>query len=70
MRSAAASSRSRVFSNLTAMESRIHLFPNTQAAATNLSRRMVGQAPYVVNAGLTYTSPPRVDGHAAVQPRR
>jgi TonB-dependent receptor len=45
-----------MFSNLTVMRSRIHLFEDTQASATNLSRRMVGQAPYVVNAGLTYRS--------------
>ena len=44
------------FSNLTLMKSTIHLFKDTQASATNLSRRMVGQAPYVVNAGLTYSS--------------
>ncbi|MEO7456204.1 MAG: TonB-dependent receptor [Gemmatimonadaceae bacterium] len=43
-------------SNVTVMQSRIHLYENTQAAATNLSRRMVGQAPYVINTGLTYTS--------------
>jgi hypothetical protein len=36
------------------MESEIELDPNTQASATNLKRRMVGQAPYVLNAGLTY----------------
>ncbi|MDP9205131.1 MAG: TonB-dependent receptor [Gemmatimonadota bacterium] len=45
-----------LFSNLTVMKSTIHLFKDTQASATNLSRRMVGQAPYVVNAGLTYAS--------------
>ncbi len=44
------------FSNVTVMQSQIHLFDSTQAAATNLNRRMVGQAPYVLNAGLTYTS--------------
>lgn len=44
------------FSNVTVMKSQIHLFPNTLAAATNLSRPMVGQAPYVANAGLTYAS--------------
>ncbi len=43
-------------SNVTVMQSRIHLYENTQAAATNLSRRMVGQAPYVINTGLTWTS--------------
>jgi len=45
-----------VFSNLTVMQSTIHLFKDSQASATNLSRRMVGQAPYVVNAGITYAS--------------
>ena len=45
-----------VFSNATVMRSQIHLFDSTQAAATNLSRAMVGQAPYVLNAGLTYSS--------------
>ena len=44
------------FSNVTVMQSQIHLYKATQAAATNLNRRMVGQAPYVLNAGLTYTS--------------
>ena len=43
------------FTNVTLMESRIHL-GETEASATNKSRRMVGQAPYVINAGLTYTS--------------
>ena len=38
------------------MESQIHLFDSTQASATNLNRRMVGQAPYVINTGLTYAS--------------
>lgn len=45
-----------LFSNLTVMKSTIHLFSDTQASATNLSRAMVGQAPYVVNAGFTYAS--------------
>jgi hypothetical protein len=36
------------------MQSQIHLYDSTEASATNLSRRMVGQAPYVFNAGLTY----------------
>jgi outer membrane receptor protein involved in Fe transport len=44
------------FSNVTVMESQIHLFDSTKASATNLSRRMVGQAPYVLNTGLTYAS--------------
>jgi TonB-dependent receptor len=42
------------FTNVTVMESRIHLGTDTRASATNTSRRMVGQAPYVVNGGLTY----------------
>ena len=42
------------FVNATLMQSRIALSPDTRASATNLERRMVGQAPYVVNAGLTY----------------
>ena len=46
-----------VFTNATVMRSQIHLFDSTQAAATNLSRSMVGQAPYVLNAGLTYAEP-------------
>jgi TonB-dependent receptor len=45
-----------VFVNATAMESQIHLAKSSQAAATNLRRRMVGQAPYVLNTGLTYAS--------------
>ena len=46
-----------IFANATLMRSRIELAPNTVASATNLSRRMVGQAPYVLNTGLTYSSP-------------
>jgi hypothetical protein len=42
------------FVNATLMQSRIALSPDTRASATNLERRMVGQAPYVVNAGFTY----------------
>ena len=48
-----------VFANATLMRSRIELAPNTAASATNISRRMVGQAPYVLNTGVTYTSPGR-----------
>lgn len=44
------------FTNATVMQSQIHLGHDTKAAATNLNRRMVGQAPYVINAGLTYAS--------------
>jgi outer membrane receptor protein involved in Fe transport len=42
-----------VFTNVTVMESTIEL-GETTASATNKHRRMVGQSPYVVNAGLTY----------------
>jgi outer membrane receptor protein involved in Fe transport len=45
------------FANLTLMQSRITLAANTQASATNLERRMVGQAPYVLNSGLTWVNP-------------
>ena len=44
------------FANGTVMQSQIRLAEGTQAVATNLNRRMVGQAPYVVNTGLTYSS--------------
>ncbi|HEY3285710.1 MAG TPA: TonB-dependent receptor [Gemmatimonadaceae bacterium] len=44
------------FANLTVMQSRIELAANTQASATNLKRRMVGQAPYVLNSGLTWVN--------------
>jgi outer membrane receptor protein involved in Fe transport len=44
------------FANLTVMQSRIELPANTQASATNLKRRMVGQAPYVLNSGLTWVN--------------
>jgi hypothetical protein len=46
-----------IFSNLTMMHSEISLGDSSGANATNLRRRMVGQAPYVANAGLMYTSP-------------
>ena len=45
-----------VFSNVTVMRSEIDL-GDQQAAATNRARRMVGQAPYVVNAGASYATP-------------
>ena len=44
-----------VFSNLTLMRSEINLGEN-KAAATNPKRQMVGQAPYVLNVGLSYAS--------------
>jgi TonB-dependent receptor len=45
-----------LFSNVTVMRSEIDLGA-AQSAATNVKRRMVGQAPYVVNLGLGYLSP-------------
>ena len=44
-----------VFSNATFMRSEIDL-GDQQSAATNRERKMVGQAPYVVNAGAIYTN--------------
>lgn len=44
-----------VFSNLTLMRSEIDLGAN-QTSATNPKRRMVGQAPYVLNVGVAYAS--------------
>jgi outer membrane receptor protein involved in Fe transport len=46
-----------VFANTTLMKSRINTTNSTLSALTNDERPMVGQAPYVVNAGITYTSP-------------
>ena len=45
------------FSNVTLMSSTVMLDTTRGLAVTDRSRRMVGQAPYVVNAGLTYASP-------------
>ncbi len=45
-----------LFANVTVMHSEIRLGEDTKASATNRTRRMVGQAPYVINTGLTYTS--------------
>ena len=42
------------FTNATVMRSRIHLGADSLSSATNPDRPMVGQAPYVLNAGLTY----------------
>ena len=42
-----------LFSNVTVMESEIDL---ANVAASNPNRAMVGQAPYVVNAGMTYAT--------------
>jgi TonB-dependent receptor len=44
------------FSNLTLMRSEITIGNGEIASRTNNSRAMVGQAPYLVNAGLTYTT--------------
>ena len=44
-----------VFTNATVMKSQIHLYDSTTSASST-NRRMVGQAPYVFNAGLTYAS--------------
>jgi TonB-dependent receptor len=45
-----------MFANATIMKSSINTSNSTLSALTNDNRPMVGQAPYVVNAGLTYTS--------------
>ncbi len=42
------------FANVTFMHSRINTSNSTLSALTNDERPMVGQAPYVVNAGLSY----------------
>jgi TonB-dependent receptor len=44
------------FANATFMKSEIDTGNSTLSALTNSERPMVGQAPYVVNAGLSYTS--------------
>jgi outer membrane receptor for ferrienterochelin and colicin len=43
-----------MFSNATVMQSEITI-PRAASSQTSTSRRMVGQAPYVVNAGLTWS---------------
>ncbi|HEX6068927.1 MAG TPA: TonB-dependent receptor [Longimicrobiaceae bacterium] len=45
------------FSNATVMRSEIRTGGSNLSALTNDDRPMVGQAPYVVNAGLTYSGP-------------
>jgi hypothetical protein len=47
------------WANVTLMRSKIHTGNSHLSALTNADRPMVGQAPYVVNAGLSYD---RVDG--------
>jgi hypothetical protein len=44
------------FSNVTVMRSQIHLSSVAASSLTNDNRAMVGQAPYVFNAGLTYST--------------
>ena len=46
-----------VFTNATVMESEIDLGPQVVGTMTSTKRAMVGQAPYVVNAGVTYATP-------------
>lgn len=48
-----------LFTNATVVRSRIDLSNDRISALTNRVRPMVGQAPYVVNAGLTWQSPSR-----------
>ncbi len=45
-----------VFTNLTVMKSRINTSNSNLSALTNDQRPMVGQAPYVLNAGLAWSS--------------
>ena len=45
-----------LFTNATVMKSTISIDP-TSGSITNAKRKMVGQAPYVLNAGLTWTHP-------------
>ncbi len=45
-----------VFTNATVMQSTIEINP-ASGSITNASRAMVGQAPYVINAGLTWSHP-------------
>ncbi len=45
-----------LFSNVTLMSSTITLGDSARQASTNPTRAMVGQAPYVVNAGVTYAT--------------
>jgi outer membrane receptor for ferrienterochelin and colicin len=47
------------FANLTLMRSRIRIDPEA-GSLTNSERKMVGQAPYVLNAGLTWKHPASV----------
>jgi len=46
------------FGNVTLMKSRINTSNSTLSALTNDKRPMVGQAPYVINTGVSYSSGP------------
>jgi len=46
-----------VFTNATLMRSEIDISSDRLSALTNKKRAMVGQAPFVVNAGLSYVNP-------------
>ena len=45
-----------VFTNVTVMSSTITLGDSARQASTNSARQMVGQAPYVLNAGVSYAN--------------
>jgi TonB-dependent receptor len=45
-----------VFSNVTLMTSEVRLGVNNSSSSTNPNRPLAGQAPYIINAGLTYAS--------------
>lgn len=45
------------FANVTLMHSRVRIDNASEASITNTERKMVGQSPYVVNLGTTWTSP-------------
>lgn len=45
-----------VFTNATVMQSQVRLDPANGTSQTNANRRMVGQAPYVLNGGLTWST--------------
>ena len=51
-----------LFTNATFMKSEIDIGDQSVGTLTSTSRAMVGQAPYVVNGGLTYSTP---DGRAS-----
>jgi hypothetical protein len=45
------------FANVTLMSSQVRIDNASEASITNTERKMVGQSPYVVNLGTTWTSP-------------